>query len=124
MRSSAFHSHAVTSDVTWARRLPCVVTTPLGLPVVPLVYRIMARRSSGTSGSEERGSAASAPTVRSWRTVDAAGTASSRGASSASATTTATSASRITYSSSGGGCDVARGTATPPARQIPHCVAT
>src|SRR5216110_423861 len=58
MRSSALHSHAVTSDVTWARRLPCVVTTPLGLPVVPLVYRIMARRSSGTSGSEERGSAA------------------------------------------------------------------
>ena len=35
--SSAVHSHAVTRDVTWARRFPWVVTTPLGFPVVPLV---------------------------------------------------------------------------------------
>src|SRR5207302_2058854 len=89
MRSSALHSQAVTSDVTWARRLPCVVTTPLGLPVVPLVYRIMARRSSGTSGSGERNSLASASAVRRRRTADATGTAASRGASPAAATATA-----------------------------------
>ena len=35
--SSAVHSHAVTKDVTWARRFTWVVTTPLGFPVVPLV---------------------------------------------------------------------------------------
>src|SRR6266516_2986625 len=54
MRSSARHSHAATSDVTWAHRLAWVVTTPFGLPVVPLVYRIMARRAAPTSGSGER----------------------------------------------------------------------
>ena len=31
--------------------------------------------------------------------------------------------SRITYSSSAGGCDTASGTATPPARQMPRCTA-
>ena len=35
--SSAVHSHAVINDVTCARRFACVVTTPLGFPVVPLV---------------------------------------------------------------------------------------
>ena len=34
--------------------------------------------------------------------------------------TTCAPESPITYSSSAGGCDTARGTATPPARQIPR----
>jgi hypothetical protein len=37
MASSARHSHAVTRLRTWAVMFACVVTTPFGLPVVPLV---------------------------------------------------------------------------------------
>ena len=53
--------------------------------------------------------------------------AAARGASTpadvGSPVTTAAPASRITYSISGGGCDIASGTATPPARQMPRCTA-
>ena len=36
-QSAAVHSHAVTSDAICAAMFPCVVTAPLGFPVVPLV---------------------------------------------------------------------------------------
>src|SRR5215469_14295132 len=45
MRSSEDHSQASTRLVIWAVMLAWVVTTPLGRPEVPLVYRIMARLS-------------------------------------------------------------------------------
>src|SRR6059058_6085419 len=84
MRSSARHSHAATSDVTWAHRLAWVVTTPFGLPVVPLVYKIMARRAAPTCGSTERPSAASASAVVRRRTAAGARTVSRRDANSGS----------------------------------------
>ena len=47
----------------------------------------------------------------------------SMAADAGSPTTTDAPESRITYSSSAGGCDTASGTATPPARQMPRCTA-
>ena len=44
-------------------------------------------------------------------------------ADAGSPTTTDAPESRITYSSSAGGCETASGTATPPARQMPRCTA-
>ncbi len=45
-------------------------------------------------------------------------------AKSGCTTTTLASESPMVYSSSGGGCETASGTAIPPARQIPHWIAT
>src|SRR5262245_2399697 len=51
IRSAALHSHAVTRLSICAWMFACVVTTPFGLLVVPLVYRIMPRRVGEISGS-------------------------------------------------------------------------
>src|SRR5256886_17572644 len=109
MRSSARHSHAATSDVTWAHRLAWVVTTPLGFPVVPLVYRIMARRAAPTCGSAERPCAASASVVVRRRTAAGAPPGSRGGADPAAGAGGSEAASLVTDSSSGGGGGGGRG---------------
>src|SRR5262249_57728213 len=53
IRSSGDHSQASTNAVICALMFTWVVTTPLGRLVVPLVYRIMARRSPVIAGSAE-----------------------------------------------------------------------
>ena len=58
MWSSQLHSQASTKVVTCASRLRNVVTTPLGRPVVPLVYIMSARRSGPSEGKGETPAAA------------------------------------------------------------------
>mmetsp|Transcript_15726 Transcript_15726/g.27130 ORF Transcript_15726/g.27130 Transcript_15726/m.27130 type:complete len:482 (+) Transcript_15726:532-1977(+) len=130
MRSEFVHFHAPTRAATCARMLPWVDTTPLGRPVVPLVYRIMAPRLSVSS--TEGGAGACNP---SWAPSDEPGFLGSKtrnsmlfllasgsrtGANRGWHSTRETLLSCSTYSSSGAGCVSHSGTAMAPLRHAAH----
>src|SRR5688500_20182087 len=114
MRSSPLHSHASISEVIWAARFAWVVTTPLGFPVVPLVYTIIARRLEAMAGSAVAAPARASLLPRKRAPVSAASGASI-GADGAADTTMVAAAPRRTEPSSGGGVERARGTTRAPA---------
>ena len=100
-----------------------VVTTPLGRPVVPLVYTIIARRDEAGAGNGPAAGPARASPTRSTGTPALCAAGPSALVKSSLTIATDAAESRRTYSHSPAGWLVARGTAMPPARQIPHCVA-
>ena len=123
MTSEDCHSQASIRVLIWAAMVPWVVTTPLGLLVVPLVKTIRARRSGVSSGS------ALPPSSRHWENSSSSMASSShRGLiwSSRSLTVTRrrTPVLLRQCSSSGSADAVLSGTAMPPARQIPCSVVT
>ena len=125
MRSSGVQPQASTRVVTWAWMLACVVTTPLGLPVDPLVYRTIAALSTATSGRAcLTTESSSSSVVRTKRSPRASAIGLSLSANWGCATTMDASASSTVYSNSASGWDTANGTAMPPALQMPHCTAT
>jgi hypothetical protein len=103
-----------------------LVTTPLGRLEVPLVYKIMARLSLLKLGPISRSADASrhSSSYLNARMPRDAATSDSRGSVNASPTNADALLSSIKYSSSGRGALRGKGTATPPACHIPHCVAT
>ena len=64
--SSSFQAQALISVVICALIVLCVLTTPLGLFVVPLVNKIIARRSGRIPGSLPASSVKISSTDNSW----------------------------------------------------------
>src|SRR5215469_12343572 len=117
VRSSAVAPNTEPTVAALNTRLPCDCMAPLGLPVVPEVYRMFA--TSVLAAASPGSSAASSPGAVSSRTSQCGHTGGTRAAIWSSTTTNEEPESDSTYSISGAVKRVLTSTATAPASCTP-----